>query len=138
VRKWAGFLDRLTSSPATDLNSGEGVAIKLEHYDGDPSVLADEFEIYQSLAGGKGIPKADWFGQQGEYQGMVLEVLGPSLEDLFNYCSRIFSLKTVLLLADQIIARLQYVHSKNVIHRDIKPENLVMGLGKNGNGVYVF
>ena len=68
---------------------------------------------------------------------MAFELLGPNLEDLLNYCGGRFSLKTVLLLADQLIPRFQYIHSKGYIHRDVKPDNLLMGDGKNGNTVYV-
>jgi serine/threonine protein kinase len=66
---------------------------------------------------------------------MVFELLGPNLENLLNYCGRRFSLKTVLLLADQLICRFQYIHSKGYIHRDVKPDNLLMGDGKQGNTV---
>ena len=116
---------------------GEQVAVKLEDDNVYPSFLDDEAAIYKELAGGTGIPKVHWYGHECAFHAMVFELLGPSLEDLFNYCGRIFSLKTVLMLADQLIIRLQYIHSRNVIHQDIKPANFLMGMGINGNCVYV-
>lgn len=51
-----------------------------------------------------GIPNVRWFGVEGDYNVLVMDLLGPSLEDLFNFCSRKLSLKTVLMLADQIVS----------------------------------
>ena len=50
-----------------------------------------------------GIPNVRWFGVEGDYNVLVMDLLGPSLEDLFNFCSRKLSLKTVLMLADQMV-----------------------------------
>jgi serine/threonine protein kinase len=89
------------------------------------------------MQGGVGIPLIKWCGAEGDYNVLVMDLLGPSLEDLFNFCSRKFSLKTVLLLADQMVSRIDFIHSKNFIHRDIKPDNFLMGLGRKGNLVYI-
>ncbi|KVH94259.1 Protein kinase, ATP binding site-containing protein [Cynara cardunculus var. scolymus] len=105
-----------------NIQSGEEVAIKL---------------VLTSILDHSGIPNLKWFGVETEYNIMVIDLLGPSLEDLFNYCSRKFTLKTVLMLADQLINRVEYMHARGFLHRDIKPDNFLMGLGRKANQVYV-
>lgn len=68
---------------------------------------------------------------------MIIDLLGPNIEDLFSLCNKKFNLKTVLMLADQMLQRIEYVHSKSYIHRDIKPENFLMGLGKKSHIVHI-
>jgi len=122
---------------ATDISSGDEVAVKLEHTKTKHPQLHVECKFYKVMQGGVGIPFVKYYGCEGEYNVMVMELLGPSLEDLFNFCNRKLSLKTVLLLADQLISRIEFIHGKNFIHRDMKPDNFLMGLGKKGNQVYV-
>ncbi|WOK99862.1 hypothetical protein Cni_G08574 [Canna indica] len=121
----------------TNIQTNEEVAIKLENVKTKHPQLLYESKLYRILQGGTGVPNMRWFGVEGDYNVLVMDLLGPSLEDLFNFCSRKLSLKTVLMLADQMINRVEFVHSKSFLHRDIKPDNFIMGLGRRANQVYV-
>lgn len=84
--------------------AGKEVAIKVESANAKHSMLKQESRIYKTLMGGPGVPWMMWSGKQGDYNVMVIDLLGPSLEDLFKICNKHFTLKTVLLLADQMVS----------------------------------
>ena len=78
-----------------------------------------------------------YFGVEGDYNVMVMDILGETLETLFQQCGKQFTYKTVAMVAIQCLHRIEYVHSREFIHRDIKPENFLCGIGKRNATVYV-
>lgn len=120
-----------------DIHTGEEVAIKLESVKSKHPQLLREAKIYRSLHGIVGVPTAKWYGIEGEFHVLVMDLLGKSLEDLFNECGRKFSLQTVIILATQLISHLEAIHRKSLIHRDIKPDNFLIGRGSESQLVYV-
>ncbi|XP_069363085.1 casein kinase I-like isoform X2 [Maniola hyperantus] len=113
------------------------VAVKVESIKARHPQLLYESRVYKMLQGGIGIPHIRWYGYEKDHNILVMDLLGPSLEDLFNFCSRQFTIKTVLMLADQMMGRVEFIHCKCFIHRDIKPDNFLMGIGRHCNKLYM-
>nr|CDS18587.1 casein kinase I alpha [Echinococcus granulosus] len=123
-----------------NIETGEEVAVKLEKVSARHPQLFFESRVYRLLADTPGLPHIQYFGLDGvndAYHALVMDLLGPSLEELFNFCGRCFTMKTVLMLVDQMLWRLEFIHARHFIHRDIKPDNFLMGIGKHCNKLFI-
>jgi len=135
--------EKIGSGSFGDVHNGfctltnEPIAIKLEKSRSGRPQLESEYRILRSLQGGIGVPRVYGFGTEGTANLMALELLGPSLESHFKASKNRFSLKTVLMIADQCISRLEYLHTKCFIHRDIKPDNFLVGVKRKSHVVYI-
>lgn len=118
------------------------VAIKLEPIETKSPQLFYEAKILNFLIGADtttdfGIPRIYYCACEDDYNVMVMDLFGSSLEDIYVNIGRKFDLKTTLMIGIQMIERLEFIHGKGYLHRDIKPDNFVIGKGKKSNKVYI-
>lgn len=84
-----------------------------------------------------GIPHIMSYGFVGNYNILVMELVGKSLEQIFQQREKKFSIKTTCLLAIQMIDLMKYIHDKDLIHRDVKPDNFCIGLNDKSHVIYI-
>jgi len=85
----------------------------------------------------QGISECFYYGTEGAFNCLVMEILGCSLEDRVQSCKGKLTSKTSVLIAEQVLQRIEYLHSKCFVHRDIKPENFMFGVGDKVHHVYI-
>ena len=137
IRKKVGKGSFGTVYQGVNTATNEKIALKVEKREkNDPGTLENEALRLVYLQG-EGIPKVYCYGNNAAHNLLVEELLGKSLEDIFNMHGKPFSLKTVCVLGIEMIKRIQYIHSKHYIHRDIKPDNFMIGRGASKNNIYI-
>ena len=117
--------------------TGEKFAAKVEDTDANCPQLIFESKIYKLMAGAVNVPKIFYLSETLDQNILIMELLGESLETLLDQCGRKMTIKTICMLAEQMISAIEFFHKKNYIHRDIKPDNFVIGRGKKANQVYI-
>ncbi|KAI8568690.1 hypothetical protein RHMOL_Rhmol02G0219900 [Rhododendron molle] len=116
------------------------VALKFEHRSskgcnyGPPH----EWHVYNALGGSHGVPRVHYKGRQGDYYIMVMDMLGPSLWDVWNNNSHTMSIEMVACIAIEAISILEKLHSRGYVHGDIKPENFLLGTPGTPDGKKLF
>ncbi|TKY50595.1 Casein kinase I [Spatholobus suberectus] len=120
---FVGRRERATGAGAVE------VALKFEHRNSKGCTYGPpyEWQVYNTLGGSYGIPKVHYKGRQGEYYVMVMDILGPSLWDLWNSSSQTMSAEMVACIAVESLSILEKMHSKGYVHGDVKPENFLLG-----------
>ncbi|KAF8054575.1 hypothetical protein N665_1324s0005 [Sinapis alba] len=105
------------------------VALKFEHRSskgcnyGPPH----EWQVYNTLGGSHGVPRVHFKGRQGDYYIMVMDILGPSLWDIWNTSGQAMSSEMVACIAVESLSILEKMHAKGYVHGDVKPENFLLG-----------
>lgn len=118
---------------------GKPVAIKYERtYDRITRPhLKHEADVFRLLQGNPCVPTVYAYDRDERWNIMVVDLLGKSLQKLFDKCGKQFTLKTTLMLGIQTIECVEYMHNKGIIHRDIKPDNFLIGRGSTENAVHI-
>ena len=137
IRKKIGKGSFGTVYQGVNTSTNEKIALKVEKRDKNSSGTLENEALRLVCLQGDCIPKVYCYGNNYVHNLLVEELLGKSLESIFNSYGKPFSLKTVCVLGIEMVKRMQYIHNKHFIHRDIKPDNFMTGRGANEKKIYL-
>ena len=140
---------------AWDIKTGQDVALKLEPIESQHSQLSHEHSVYKVLHDTAGIPSMHWYGREAQYNVLILDRLGLTVEEAILNCRR-SDISQLFSYADQMVflsmfynpghlayicfpqlSCLESLHSRNYIHRDVKPANFMTGIGEQSDQVFL-
>jgi len=125
-----------------DARTGREVAVKLERLSvrSSQQQLVHEAKVLARLGQSprpQGFAELLHFCEEGRYRCLVMERLGKNLEDLLQVCGGSLQPRTVVLIAEQVLHCIEFLHSKGLVHRDIKPDNFMCGLGPKQHHIHL-
>jgi len=121
-----------------NIKTNKEYSIKVESNDITNPQLFHEYKILKLLEGNEGIPNTYLFKNIGGESILIIDLLGPNLEDILQDTkSKKFTLKTCLMTLKQLIERLKIIHKEGIIHRDLKPENLLVNKNIRNGLIYL-
>ncbi|XP_075523388.1 casein kinase 1-like protein HD16 [Primulina tabacum] len=126
------YVGRRVSGGSISERMGPGateVALKFEHRNSKGCNYGPpyEWQVYNTLGGSHGVPRVHFKGRQADYYVMVMDMLGPSLWDVWNNNSHTMSVEMVACIAIEALSILEKMHSRGYVHGDVKPENFLLG-----------
>ncbi|CAA3000498.1 casein kinase 1-like protein HD16 isoform X1 [Olea europaea var. sylvestris] len=127
------YVGRRINPPNLNERTGPGaveVALKFEHQSSKGCNYGPpyEWQVYSALGGSHGIPRVHYKGRKSSYYIMVMDMLGPSLWDVWNNNPHAMSIEMLACIAIEAISILEKLHSRGYVHGDVKPENFLLGL----------
>lgn len=124
------------------LKNGKAFAVKLQLTEESDSVLREatilkNIQEEYTLMVDYGLPLCHCAGREGKYNFALIDLYSDTLLNLLKKCKGIFKIKTFIMLAEQMLKRLEFLHRQGYLHRSISLKKFMIGLENNSKKLYM-